>query len=114
MQSDEAASADTSNLHEIAVEQAVAPQVSDELIQKMLHQREVRLRSKYAYQKRKYREDAEHRKKLAEKRLAHNNKRYAEDPVYAEKVRKDRRERYARQKQLKQQESLVLTQPTSH
>ena len=75
---------------------------SDDVIQKALHQREVRLRARYAYEKRRLANDPEYKAKKQAKKQAREAQRYQNDPEHAEKIRQQQRERYARKKSYKE------------
>ena len=69
-----------------------------EIIQKALHQREVRLRARYAYEKRRCENDPEYKAQKMAKKHARALERYRTDPEYAEKRKQYQRELYAKKK----------------
>ena len=75
--------------------------MDSEIVEKALHQREVRLRARYAYEKRRLANDPEYKAKVQAKKQAKAVERYKNDPEYAAKVKQQQRERYARNKRNK-------------
>ena len=73
-------------------------EVSPELVQHMLNQREKRLKSAYAYRYRRYHEDEAYREKIKKANYERHKKRYAEDAEYRAAINKTKRESKARKK----------------
>lgn len=72
--------------------------VPEDVMKAALHQREVRLRSNYAYAKRKYASDPEYRAKKNAQKTAWATAKYRNDPEYAERIKQKKRDDYARRK----------------
>ena len=72
--------------------------MSEEIVRIALEQREKRIQSQIAYQKRRYHTDSKFRAQKHEDQRDYLNKRYAEDTDFREKMKQKQRTAYAQKK----------------
>lgn len=84
---------------------AVQKDIDPETIRTALHQREVRLRSKSSYEKRRYANDPEYRAQKNARKVAWTTEKCLTDPEYAARLKQYNKEWYARQRSNTQTEA---------